>query len=351
MFKILNENEYEKYEKFVEESPKGHFMQSVKWHKMKPDWKGEVIVSVNEKDEIIGGMSVLIRKLPYVSLSIMYAPRGPVCDIYNEEVIADLIKGAKELAKKHHAFILRIDPDVKNSDSEFKELAKKLGFTVKDNIKKFSDGIQPRYVFRLDIKDREEEELMKSFHEKTRYNIRLAGRKGVTIKEGTREDVKIFHEIMKETGKRDAFGIRPLSYFENMYDNLAKTDNLKLLLAYYEDKPIAGVIEILYGNKAWYLYGASSNQYRNVMPNYLLQWQMIKNGMETNREIYDFRGVEEFEDETKLEYGVYKFKKGFNGEFIEFIGEIQMVYHPVINFCFEKGLKLFRRIKFRNVKR
>lgn len=350
MYKILDKNEYDIYENFVEKSKKGHFMQSVKWHKMKPDWKGEVIVSTNDKNEIVGGMSVLIRKVPYLNMSIMYAPRGPVCDIYNKEVMSELTQGAKELAKKYKAFILRIDPDIKNEDEKFKDVVKSLGFKVKDNIKKFSDGIQPRYVFRLDIKNKSEEELLKSFHEKTRYNIRLSNRKGVTFKEGTKEDVKIFHDIMKETGKRDAFGIRPLSYFENMYDNLCP-DNMKLLIAYYQDKPIAGVIEILYGDKAWYLYGASSNEFRNVMPNYLLQWQMIKNGLDTNRDIYDFRGVEEFEDETKPEYGVYKFKKGFNGEFIEFIGEIQMLYHPFINFCFEKGLKLFRQIKFRNVKR
>lgn len=350
MYKILTKEEYSIYEEFVEKSPKGHFMQSVKWHNMKKEWKGEVIVSVDNKGKVVGGMSVLIRKVPYINMSIMYAPRGPVCDVYNKEVMKDLVDGAKYLAKKYRAFILRIDPDIKNEDVEFKEIAKQLGFKIKDNIKKFSDGIQPRYVFRMDIKGKSEEELLKSFHEKTRYNVRLAGRKGVVIKEGTKEDVKDFHKIMQETGKRDAFGIRPLSYFENMYDYLAP-ENMKLLLAYYQDKPIAGVIEILYGNKAWYLYGASSNEYRNVMPNYLLQWQMIKNGLQSNREIYDFRGVEEFEDETKPEYGVYKFKKGFNGEFIEFIGEIQMVYNPFINFCFEKGLKLFRRIKFRNVKR
>lgn len=350
MYKILDKNEYNIYEEFVEKSKKGHFMQSVKWHKMKPDWIGEVIVVLDNSNNVIGAMSVLIRKVPYINMSIMYAPRGPVCDVYDKNVLEELVKGAKELAKKYKAFILRIDPDIKNSDDRFKNIAKELGFNVKDNIKKFSDGIQPRYVFRMNIKDKTEEELLKSFHEKTRYNIRLSAKKGVEVKEGNREDLVDFHKIMQETGKRDAFGIRPLSYFENMYDNLCP-DNMKLLMAYYQDKPIAGVIEILYGDKAWYLYGASSNEFRNVMPNYALQWQMIKNGLYSNREIYDFRGVEEFEDETKPEYGVYKFKKGFNGEFIEFIGEIQMIYHPVINFLFEKGLKLFRRIRFRNVKR
>jgi len=350
MFKILKQEEYSIYEEFAKQHNKGHFMQSIDWYKIKNEWIGKVVV-VYDNDKIVGGISVLVRKLPYFNMSIMYAPRGPVCDIYDEKVLTELVQGIKQLAKENHSFIFRMDPDIKNSDNKFKELAKKIGFKIKDDIKRFGDGIQPRYVFRLDIKDKDEETLLKSFHEKTRYNIRLSTRKGVTVKEGTRNDLKKFHEIMEETGERDAFGIRPLSYFENMYDILHDKNNMKLLMAYYEDKPIAGVIEIIYGNKAWYLYGASSSIYRNVMPNYALQWEMIKIAKQNNCDIYDFRGVEEFEDESKPEYGVYKFKKGFNGEFIEFIGEIQLVFHPFINFCFEKGLHFFKVIKFRNIKR
>ena len=346
MYKILEDKDRQKFEEFVKNNSKGHFMQSLDWVKIKEEWKNEVVISVDEKDNIVGGLNILIRKVPYINMSIMYSPRGPVCDIYNEEVLKDLVDGAKVLAKKHKAFILRIDPDIKNEDEKFKEIAKKLGFKIKDNIKKFSDGIQPRYVFRLDVKDKNEEELLKLFHEKTRYNIRLAMRKGVTIKDGTKEDLKDFHKIMQETGNRDHFGIRPLSYFEKMYDTLAP-NNMKVLMAYYDGKPIAGTIPIMYGNKVWYLYGASSNQYRNVMPNYLLQWEMIKIALENKADIYDFRGVEEFEDETKQEYGVYKFKKGFKGEFIEFIGEIQLVFNPFVNFCFEKGLKIYKKLRMK----
>ncbi len=346
MYKILEDKDKAEFEEFVKNSPKGHFMQSLKWVEIKEEWENEVVLSVDDNGKIIGGLNILIRKVPYINKSIMYSPRGPVCDIYDEKILSDLVEGAKVLAKKHKAFILRIDPDIKNSDEEFKVIAKKLGFKIKDNIKKFSDGIQPRYVFRLDVKGKTDEELLKSFHEKTRYNIRLAMRKGVTIKDGTKEDLKDFHEIMKETGNRDHFGIRPLSYFEKMYDTLAP-NNMKVLMAYYEGKPIAGTIPIIYGNKVWYLYGASSNKYRNVMPNYLLQWEMINLALKHNADIYDFRGVEEFEDETKQEYGVYKFKKGFKGEFIEFIGEIQLVFNPFINFCFEKGLKMYKKLRMK----
>lgn len=95
---------------------------------------------------------------------------------------------------------------------------------------------------------------------------------------------------MIEIGARDGFIIRPLEYFEKMYDELGP-EHMKVLMAYYEGKPISGVIPIMYGNKTWYLYGASSNEYRNVMPNYLLYWEMIKISIARGDDMFDLRGV------------------------------------------------------------
>lgn len=347
---LVNKDNIEKYKSFLQSHPKGHFLQSPEWAEVKKDWTNEIILVEDKNGNIKGSLSILIRKVPFFNKTIMYSPRGPVCDIHDKETIKKLTDDAKELAKKHKAMVLRIDPDIKSSDSEFRNIIQELGFKVKDNAKSFSDGIQPRYVFRLDVKNKSEEELLKSFHEKTRYNIRLATRKGVIVKEGKREDLKDFHDIMMETGSRDNFTIRSLEYFQKMYDVLQPKGYMKLLMAYYEDKPIAGVIPIMYGNKVWYLYGASSNKYRNVMPNYLLQWEMIKMSLERNCDIYDFRGVEGILDESHPGYGIYKFKKGFKGEFTEFIGEVYMVFNPVVNFIFEKSLKFMRTIRHLKMK-
>ena len=118
----------------------------------------------------------------------------------------------------------------------------------------------------------------------------MAGRKGVTVKDGTKEDLKDFHKIMIETGKRDGFIIRPLEYFEKMYDCLGP-EHIKVLMAYYDGKANFWRNTNFYGNKTWYLYGASSNEHRNLMPNYLLQWKMIKMAIARHDDIYDFRGV------------------------------------------------------------
>ena len=340
---ILTENDREAYKKFLESNDRCNFQQSLEWGNVKkPDWINEIVLSKDNEGQIVGAISVLIRKIPFFG-NFMYVSRGPICDIHNEEVLKDLTDGLKELAKKYKAFTLRWEPDVKSDDEEFKNIAKKIGFSIKEDAKDFSEVIQPRYVFRLDIKDKTEDEIFAAFHQKTRYNIRLATKKGVVIKEGTREDLKDFHKIMEVTGKRDDFMIRPLSYFKKMYDCLAP-NHFKLMMAYYEDKPISGIVDIIYGNKIWYLYGASSNEHRNLMPNYLLQWNMIQYSIQQKKDMYDFRGVVGIVDESHPQYGLYRFKKGFNAEFTEFVGELYINYKPFKYKMFKISKKLYKKL-------
>lgn len=345
MIEFLTKDKNEKYEEFISQNKKGHFMQSKIWSKVKSNWINEVVLSVDDEGNIRGSVSVLIRKVPFFNNTMMYSPRGPVCDIYDKEVLEELISGVNQLAKKYKSYVLKIDPDVKADDEKFIELMKELGFSVKDSGKNF-EGIQPKFVFRMDIKDKSEEEVFESFHSKTRYNIRLAERKGVTTRIGNRDDLKRFHEIMEETGMRDEFVIRNLEYFERMYDNMAP-DNLRLYMAEHEGEDIAGTLAIYFGNKVWYLYGASSNAKRNVMPNYALQWEMIKWAIEKKCEIYDFRGVSGDIDESNPLYGLYRFKKGFNGEFTEFVGEIELIFNKTLNNLVNKSEKAYRELRRR----
>lgn len=342
---LVDDSNREKYVEFLQKHKKGHFLQSPEWANVKSEWINKVILVEDDEGNIKGSMSLLIRNFKNIT-SIMYSPRGPVCDPHDKETFEALVNAAKKLAKQYKSFIFRVDPDIPNDDEEFKKIAKEIGFKIKEDVKDFNEVIQPRYVFRLNVAGKTEEELLKSFHEKTRYNIRLATRKGVTIREGNRDDLKIFHKIMIETGVRDNFLIRPLEYFEKMYDELAPK-YMKVLIAMYEDKPIAAVIPIIYGNKVWYLYGASSNEYRNVMPNYLLQWEQIKLALANNCDIYDFRGVSGHVDENHPQYGIYKFKKGFNGDFVEFVGELYMVLNPFMNFMYDKFGMLYRKIQIK----
>lgn len=343
---LTNESDINSFNQFIEKHERCNFQQSLEWSKVKTSWKTEVILAEDEDKNIIGSLTVWIRKIPIFGY-IMYAPRGPICDIHDKEVLSQLTEGAKELAKKYKSIVLRIEPDIKSDDTEFKNLMLELGYKIKDDAKNFRDEIQPRYVFRLDVKGKTEDDVFKNFHQKTRYNVRLATKKGVTVKDGTREDLKDFHKIMITTGQRDGFIIRPLEYFEKMYDELGP-EHMKILMAYYEGKPISGVIPIMYGNKTWYLYGASSNEHRNLMPNYLLQWEMIKLAIKNKSDIYDLRGVPGIADDSN---GLYRFKKGFGAEYTEFLGEAYIPFKPLTYKLYKFSEKAFRELRALKLKR
>ncbi len=293
---------------FLQNNPKTNFMQSPEWARVKTEWKNEFITVEDENGNIKGTMSILLRKVPFINRHIMYAPRGFVCDVHDKETLKELTIKAQEIAKKYKAFIFRLDPDVLQSDEEFKKIITELGYKTKKNIKNIGQVLQPKYVFRLNVKDKTEEELLQSFESKTRYNIRLAGRKGVTVRQGTRDDLKIFYDIMKTTGSRDDFFIRPLSYFQKIYDEMGEK-HARIYIAEFEGEPIAATMPIYYGNKVWYLYGGSSNKHRNLMPNYLIQWEMIKWALEEKCDWYDFRGVSGFKSEKDPQYRCLQIQK------------------------------------------
>ncbi len=338
---LNNASQVAEYEAFVQSCPKCNFSQSTMWAKVKTDWNFEAVIVRDKEGNIEGTIAVLVRPVPLFNSKMLYSPRGPVCDIHNKDIMKRLMDGVNELAKKHKAYIFKIDPDVKSDDEEFAKICKNIGLTLPTQSKNF-EGIQPRYVFRLYLEGRNEEELLASFHQKTRYNIRVALKKGVEVKIEDTSKVEDFYNIMLETGIRDNFVIRNAAYFKRLLDSLG--EHARLYMAYLDGKAIAGTIAIHYGDKVWYLYGASSDSYRNVMPNYLLQFEMIKWAVEKNCRVYDFRGVSGDISEDNPLYGLYRFKKGFNGEFTEFIGEMSVIYRPMLNSFLKVAEKSYRRL-------
>jgi len=339
--KLLTNDRYDEYVAFLESHKKGHFLQSPEWAKVKDMWANEVLIVDDENGKIKGSMSLLIRKVPVFRNTIMYSPRGPVCDIYDRDTIQELVDGARELAKKHKSYVLKIDPDIPADDEKFTDMMADMGFKFSKS--KNFEGVQPRFVFRKNVAGMTEDEVFMSFHSKTRYNVRLAMKKGVEARIGTREDLPAFCDIMMTTGVRDKFIPRSLEYFEKMYDEMG--DYLRLYLIYYQGQLLSGAVAILYGDKVWYLYGASSNEHRNVMPNYLMQWEMMKWTVENGCDIYDFRGVSGDLNKGQQLYGLYRFKQGFNGDFIEFVGAADYVFNKFMYFFIEKGERMYRELR------
>lgn len=344
MSELVTKDELAEYEAFVMSHPKGHFAQSVLWAKQKPAWSWEAIVSRGADGSIRGTMAVLIRKMPGVPFTLMYSCRGPVCNLEDTETLTDLIEGAKALAKQKKSYAIKIDPDVPSSNESFIQNLRSHGFRSREGGKNF-EAIQPRYVFRLNVDGKTEEDLLAGFHQKWRYNIRLAERKGVQVRICGQESVHDFAQLMLTTGIRDGFVTRDEAYFSNMLTNLG--EHCRLYMAYANNEAIAGTLAIQYGDKVWYLYGASSNEHRNLMPNYLLQWHMIRWAVETNCRIYDFRGVSGDLSESNPLYGLYRFKQGFGGDFVEFIGEMDCVINRPLYFAMEKGTVAFKELRRR----
>jgi lipid II:glycine glycyltransferase (peptidoglycan interpeptide bridge formation enzyme) len=197
-------------------------------------------------------------------------------------------------------------------------------------------NIQPPRTLMIDITG-SEDDILARMKQKTRYNIRLAEKKGVTVRAWT--DIESFHQMMLLTGKRDGFGVHSLEYYRRAYDLLHPGQMGKLLLAEYDSRPLAALFVARSGRRAYYLYGASTNDERNRMPTYLLQWEAMKWAKAHGAEEYDLWGVPD-EDEETLEanfekrndglWGVYRFKRGFGGRLKRAVQAMDRVYNPLL---------------------
>ncbi len=327
------------YEEFLKNSSYGDFQQSTEWAKVKSLWEQVILTFKDRDDVIIASMSILIRKIPLFGY-FMYVPRGPIGEYLNKEVMEYFKEEIDKLGKKYNAFAIIIEPNVENKNEEFKKLVTMTGFSINNHAMNFSEAIQARHNFRIYLKDKTEDEVFNQFSKKTRYNIRLAVKRGITIKVFDESGIDEFYKLMEITGQRDHFGIRKKEYFKKIMASFR--DSAKIYLAFYNDTPLAGALMINYGGTMTYLYGASSNEYRNYMPTYLLQWTMIKDAIKSGCLVYDFRGVSMDQGENG---GLYRFKKGFGGEFIELIGEIYIPFKPIKYKLFKQTRKTLCKIR------
>lgn len=341
-----NKASLEEYEAFVSTHRAGSFMQSLRWTKVKNNWDYAALLSRDDAGKIRGAMLLLIQKIPMFGCTFLYAPRGPVCELHNEEVLLDLLDGVRAVAKSKNAYLFRMDPYILNDDTAFIKMAtERLGCSFTPEMKDFTT-IQTRNNYMLDIEGKTLEELLASFHSKWRYNIHLAQRKGVQVRycggdnPGMLDD---FYRLMQVTGLRDGFIIRPKAYFKRMLDALGP--HARLYVCYYDGHAVSGALTSQYAGKTSYIYGASDNNYRNVMPNHLMQWEMIKWAVENGDFVYDFQGIPGYQDENDPNYGIYRFKKGFNGQVVTFAGEFDIVFKPLRYRMIEFAEKANRRLK------
>ena len=341
---ILDKNnlaEVERYNAFVRSSPYRSLTQDLNWSYVKDDWGNEQVY-VEENGEITAAMSLLIKKVPG-GYSLLYAPRGPVCDIHDEYKVSALIREAEPLAKKHKAFALKLDPEVEY-DETLDQLYRDAGYSVHNTDAGKDDLIQPRMTMIVSLDGKDEDALMASFRKKTRNLIRGAAKKGVESSWDTTDDyLTTFYEIYKTMAERNHITTRSYEYFVKLRDSF---DGLRVYIMTHEGDKLAAAVTINYAGKMYYLYAGSTNEKRNLNPNHLMNFEMMKWGLEENAISYDLGGIFSTNSE---EDGLYAFKKSFFNDDAEsvttYIGEIDHVYKPFMYNMFVKFVPKLQQLK------
>lgn len=309
-------NEVKRYDDFLRKSQYSFLTQDRAWTKIKNNWS-EDYVYLEKDGAIYAAMSILSVKA-VDDKYLLYANRGPVCDIYDKKTVLALVDEVKTLDKFKDAFLLRFDPAILY-DEKLLELYKGSELKLRTRGTDEHSFIQPRRNAIIDI-SKSEDDILAKFHSKTRYNIRLSYKKNVTTRiSQSDEDLEIFFEETKVMAERNGITYRPKDYFKRLIENY----DAKIFLTDFEATPLSSAILIMYKDYAWYMYGASNNLHRNYMPNYQMQWEMIKYAKAHGAMRYDFGGIFKLDDED----GLYRFKRGFLNEedFTEFIGEFDLV--------------------------
>ncbi len=314
------------WNKFLENHPNAHLLQMGEWGELKKDfgWKPVRII----QNEI--GAQILFRRLP-LGLTIGYMPKL----VNSEKVIGKSGEFWEEVdlvCKRNHAVFLKIELDL--WDAQF--ILHPSSFILSRH------NIQPPRTIVISI-DGNEETILSRMKPKCRYNIRLAEKKGVTVRAW--DDIPAFHEMMTVTGGRDNFGVHSKEYYQRAYELFHPKGTCELLVAEYEGKPLASLMVFANGKRAWYVYGASNDHERNRMPTYLLQWQAIRWAKARGCDEYDLWGVPDENEET-LEanfesrhdglWGVYRFKRGFGGQLKRAAQAVDRVYNPLLYWLYTK---------------
>lgn len=320
--RVATDEDRQRFNSFVAASPHGDVLQSWEWGEVKAagGWH-PVRLLVENEGEIAAACSMLLTRPARLMPPIAYAPRGPVFGTEAGQAFERLVAGIRE--HTGGAFVFTCDPSVL-AGSEDASVLKKAGFrTVSGG---GFGGIQPSAVMILDLEP-DLDSIFAGFKSKWRYNVRLAERKGVAVREGSREDLPVFYDLLVETARRDRFFVRRSGYFETLWDCLDPPGMLKMFLAEFEGREIAGIVLLCMGERAVYTYGASSNEHRNVMPNHLIQWHAIRWAKNSGYRVYDFRGVSVVRDGQPKEpelSGLNRFKEGFGARYVEYAGQFDL---------------------------
>ena len=424
--KFIENIEKDKYEKFVKNHVKSHFLQSYAWGEFSKKCKGYnpyYVGLVNDKEELVATALLLEKKLP-MGYSRFYSPRGFVIDFYNKELLTEFVNEIKKFVKKHKGIFIKIDPDIiwrkenylgeevaldKDPKEIFDSLTS-LGFKHKGFTKNFETE-QPRYTFRIDM-NQSFEEIEEKFSKTTKQRINKGESLGTKVRLGTIDDVKEFSHLMDLTENRKDFISHDYEYYKNLFEIYNEDNHMDLFIGsintkevidkynkeleevedslkplqveelsksnktkkaelekrkeklleyvkeyqeaqdkYQEEIILNGHVIMEYGDKAWVLYAGNHNILMDSYSNYAVYKEHIKYCKEHGIKMYDQFGTVGDLSKDNPRLGLHEFKKKFGGDYVEFMGEFDLITKKFMYFVFNKLVPIYRNKVRRKAKK
>lgn len=351
--------------------PNPHFLQTYEWGQVKAKYGWEPIYLVWDREGKVkverdirnlstsafypsAAAMVLKRQVLRngfaARLSVLYAPKGPLLDWANEPLRSRVLDDLQSFARKQGGIFLKMDPDVvlgTGIPSSEEDVINQQGRAVLTLLKRkrwvyASDQIQFKNTVLIDLKATEEE-LLAHMKQKTRYNVRLAEKKGVAVRAGTPSDFDMLYKMYAETSVRDGFVIRDEGYYKTVWSIFTPSPASGLespgtnpqlpftepLIAEIDNEPVAAIFVFYFANRAYYVYGMSRDKHREKMPTYLLQWEAMKRAKAKGCTVYDLWGAPEVFDESDSMWGVFRFKEGLGGQVVRTLGAWDFAPNPL----------------------
>jgi len=324
----------------------GSFLQSAMWGEFKSrfGWKSRAFL-IELSGYAACPLLLLYRRLA-PGFSFAYVPWGP--SLPDNFPASDRTAALAEIAVKlkplisHNAALIRFDPPWTVSEGEG-ELLLSAGF------KRSAADIQPPDTVIIDLPS-SEEEILAAMKPKWRYNISLAGKKGVQVNSGDSQKIEVFYNLLKETAQRDGIAIHNIDYYKTLFEICEASsgrESLRLYSASHEGDILAAIVVLFRGKTATYLYGASSNIKRNLMAPYALQWKAMQDAKSAGCVYYDLFGIPPDDNPNHPMSGLYRFKTGFGGRIIHRPGSWDFVYKPFVYNLFNFAEALRKKIRDR----
>ncbi|HPR34629.1 MAG TPA: peptidoglycan bridge formation glycyltransferase FemA/FemB family protein [Anaerolineaceae bacterium] len=362
----LEEDRIPQWNQLLLQFPDAHILQTSQWAEAKKQngWSPLYFREGSDPQAPEGLALILRRQISFmgVKFSVLYAPKGPVLHWDDPYAVSRILNALQDICSQEKAIFIKIDPDVllgTGIPGTDDEVPSAQGIALQAELEQrgwqySQDQIQFRNSVLLDL-EKSEDDLLAAMKQKTRYNIRLAARKGVQVRHGELAELSILYKMYAETAVRDGFVIRHEDYYLKTWREFIEAGMAKILIAEVENEPIAALILFHFNRTARYMFGMSTENSRDLMPNHLLQWEAMRLAKQLGCHTYDMWGAPEVFDESDSMWGVFRFKEGFNGTVTRTLGAWDYTTRPwlyrrytetlpkLLNLLRRRGLKANKR--------